>query len=493
MVVGIDIGGTNTDAAVVGEDIKTFKLPNTAGIEAVLDVLSSEVNLKNERVVVSTSLPLNAALSKFHEMPTLVLLIPGPGLDYRNTGVCLKGFVNHRGDVVEDIDPEEVRSALKPGYSNVAIAGKFSVRNPVLEERVREIVLEKFEDKNVCLSYHCLAINYPLRINTTIVNAKIKESVSELEKILGRYSEDFFFYKGDGGIIPIKIALQNPSLLYNSSPAAVAMGAIYLTGVRDAIVVDIGGTTTDFVVVRDGKPVIVENMSIAGMKTLIRCVDSFSIPFGGDSVVESFIKPERRGVSAAFGGENFTLTDSLNCCGCEIGDFSKSRELCRSKGIAEKAIQDYTAMVVNAISHEKKVDKVVVTGYLARYLAPYIEELCGKECIVPEHSEAVNAVGVAVSRISLTLYARFDTAKRRAVFNGVIEEYGDRDDDDYLIELAKERVIDMALSQGAMEEDVKDVKLVYFNSYNVIRGGVEKGRIADIVVQIEPGISSEFK
>ncbi len=494
MAVGIDIGGTNTDAAIVNEDgIRTFKLPNEAGMDAMLSKLSSEVELERERVTVSTSLPLNAALSKFHETPTLVLLIPGPGLNYSNRGVCIDGFVNHRGDVVEQVNEEQVRKALSAKFKNVAVAGKFSVRNPELEEKVKKVVLEKFEESRVCLSYHCLAVNYPLRINTTILNAKIKESIVELERIVGRYSRDFFFYKGDGGIIPMEFAVNNPSLLYNSSPAAVAMGAIYLTGVRDAIVIDIGGTTTDFVVIENGRPALVENMSVAGMKTLIRCVDSFSIPFGGDSIVESFIKPERRGVPAAFGGKYFTLTDSLNCCGCEIGNSQRSRELCQSRGIAEKAIEDYTSMVVDAINHyEREVKTLVITGYLARHLAPYIEEASGKKCIVPEHSEAVNAVGVAVSRISLTLYARFDTAKKRAIFNGAIEDYDGRDDDEYFVEVAKERVRDVALAHGASERDVEDVEVVYFNSYNVVRGGVARGRIADVVVQIEPGISSEF-
>ena len=493
MAVGIDIGGTNTDAAIVEEEVMTFKLPNEAGIEAVLKTLSSEVDLREEKVIVSTSLPLNTVLSRFHEVSTLVLLIPGPGLNYRQVGFCLKGFVNHRGDVVEDIDETEVVDALRNSNNdNVAIAGKFSIRNPILEEKVRKIALRKFKDSKICLSYHCLAVNYPLRINTTIVNAKIKESVSELEKIVGKYSNYFFFYKGDGGIIPIEIAIQNPSLLYNSSPAAVAMGAIYLTNVENAVVVDIGGTTTDFVVVRNGKPAIVENLSVAGMKTLIRCVDSFSIPFGGDSIVDSFIKPERKGISAAFGGNHFTLTDSLNCCGCEIGNFTRSRDICRSRDIAEKAVRDYSSMVVNALNNYKNL-KIVLTGYLAEFLAPYIEEISGRKCIVPEHSEAVNAVGVAVSRVSMTLYARFDTAKKRAVFNGVVEEYDGRDDDDYLIELAKDRVTEMAISHGAMEEDVKDVRVVYFNSYNAVRGGVVIGRIADVVVQIEPGISVEFR
>ncbi len=491
MVVGIDIGGTNTDAAVVRDgEIHSFKLPNEMGIEAVLKKISSVIDLKDEKVVVSTSLPLNEIISRFHKIPTLVLLIPGPGLNYSSVGYCLRGCVNHRGDVLEDVDVKELEKIPFSNYDNVAIAGKFSIRNPILEEKVKNFILDKFDESKISLSYHCLSLNYPLRINTTILNAKTKMCIVKLREVLKSYSKTFFFYKGDGGVIPIDFALKNPSLLYNSSPAAVAIGAVYLTGIKNAVVVDVGGTTTDFVLVKNGKPVLVENMVIAGLKTLVRCVESFSIPFGGDSIVDSFIKPERMDSPIAFGGKYFTLTDSLNCCGCEIGNYRMSREACNSKGIAEKAIEDYVSMIVEALKHYEERE-VVVTGYLAKYIAPYIENF-GIRCTVPEHSEAVNAIGVAVSRMSLTLYARFDTAKKRAVFNGVVEDYDERDDDDYLIELTMQKLRELALKNGAVEEDVKDVKLVYFNSYDVVRGGVTRGRIADVVVQIEPGISSFF-
>lgn len=489
MVVGIDVGGTNTDAAVVGDDIKTIKLPNEAGIGEVLKMLSREVKLEKEKLIVSTSLPLNLILSRYHEIPTLTLLIPGPGLKYQ--GTILKGFVTHRGDVVEDVDEHEVRKAIETKAENVAIAGKFSVRNPELEKKVYRIVTEKFSEDCIALSHPIGELNFPLRVNTTVVNAKIKRTVVELTALMRKYSREFFFYKGDGGVIPVDIALQNPSLLYNSSPAAVAIGAAYLTGERDALVVDIGGTTTDFVTIKDGKPKIEEKVEIAGKKTLIRCVDSISIAFGGDSVVDSFLRPERLGSPIAFGGEHFTLTDALNCTGYEIGDYKASRNACKSRDVAEKAVEDYLSIVAESIRNIG-AKKIITTGFLAKYLAERIEEKTGLKCIIPEHSEAANAIGVAVSRMSLTLYARFDTERRRAVFNGEIEKFDGKYDDETLIEIAKERVREIAVSHGAGEEDVKDVRLIYFNSYTVVRGGVRRGKIADVVVQIEPGISSEF-
>ncbi len=500
MTVGIDIGGTNTDGAIVGEEILTFKVPNELGIGEILKRISENVDLKKEKLIVSTSLPLNLLLSRFEEHPTLTILFPGPGLNYESYGNVLSGAVNHRGDVVEDLDENEVRSVIEKNrgkYKNVAIASKFSIRNPLLELKAAKIVADYYGYEDMALSFHIPELNYPLRINTTIINAKIKRVVCELTKLIKKYSDDFFYYKGDGGIIPYEMALDNPSELYNSSPASVAIGAYYLTRERDALVIDIGGTTTDFVQLENGKPKIIEKVEIAGRKTLIRCVESFSIPFGGDSVVENGrLMHKRLDKPIAFGGKYFTLTDALNCIGFEIGDYKaskeKGREIFGDLSDAEKVVEDYVTMVAESV---KAVDcnKIVGTGYLAKYMIPMIAKKAGVSYVIPEHSEAVNAIGVAVSKISLTLYARFDTEKGVAVFNGDVEKFDERfPDDEEFVRIAIERVKEEAKKFGASDEDVEDVRVLYFNCFTVVRGGVKRGKIADVIVQIEPGISGEF-
>ncbi len=504
MVVGIDVGGTNTDAAIVGEEISTVKLPNELGLGDVLKKLSGMADLRNEKLIVSTSLPLNLLLSKYYEIPTFVLLVPGCGLNYTSYGKILRGFVNHRGDVVEDLDVEEVKKALEEGRDadNLAIAAKFSVRNPSLEHYLYTIAKRYFDERSIALSHHIGEINFPLRVNTTIINAKIRKTVYELTDLIGKFAGDFFFYKGDGGVIPYQVALRNPSVLFNSSPAAVAVGAYYLAREKNALVVDIGGTTTDFVVLEDGKPKIVDKIEIAGMKTLIRCVDSVSLPFGGDSAVENFsLRPIRLGKPIAFGGEHFTLTDALNCVGFDIGNAKASREagkeLFENIADAERIVEKYVSMIADSV-REMEAEKIVGTGFLAKYLIPMIAKEAGVGYVVPEHSEAANAVGVAVSRISLTLYARFDTETGRVVYNGELEKCefaqckpGNIPSDEELIDLAMEKARKLAMSYGASPEDVEDVRLVYFNSYTVVRDGLKRGKIADVVVQIEPGVSSD--
>ncbi len=497
MIVGIDVGGTNTDAAVVREDgIITTKLPNEVGISGVLSELSRGVNLVKEKVVVSTSLPLNLVISRFNEIKTLTLLVPGPGLNYSEYGVILRGYVNHRGDVVEEIDEEEIRRTLEAGgYDNVAVASKFSIRNSAIEERIREIALNFVEDSKIALSHYAGGMNYPARINTTVINAKIKSTIVELTELVRKYAGDFYYFKGDGGIVPWRVVIENPSELYNSSPAAVAMGAAFLTGEKDALVIDIGGTSTDFVELRNGMPVIVSGITIFGRRTLIRCVDSVSIPFGGDSVVRGRLMPQRLDKPIAFGGRYFTLTDALNCLGHEIGDYRASREA--GKNIDSEIIVEQFISQAAEIVEQLGARKVIGAGYLAPILVPEIARRCGVECIIPEHCEAVNAVGVAVSKVSLTLYARFDTEKGIASFNGIIEKcpfrIGSIPSEDEIFAAAVEKLKEMAKSFGAEDAELGEPKLVYFSSFTVVRGGIRRGVIADVIVQLEPGVRYELR
>ncbi|WP_202320222.1 hydantoinase/oxoprolinase family protein [Archaeoglobus neptunius] len=489
MIIGIDVGGTNTDAAIVSDEIRTLKVSNEVGIGGVLKEVSKEVDLKNEKVVVSTSWPLNLIISKFSEYHTLSLVIPGPGLNYSDFGIILKGYVNHRGDVVEDIDREEIERVLQENkFDNIAISSKFSVRNGHIEDQILEIARKYADVKKIALSHYAGGMNFPARINTTVVNAKIKETVHNLTELIRSYAGDFYYFKGDGGIVPYQIVLENPSELYNSSPAAVALGARYLTKEEDALVVDIGGTSTDFVELVNGMPRIVEGIDISGRRTLIRCVDSISIPFGGDSLVEDGKLIPRHGKSFAFGGESFTLTDALNCAGNEIGNYRTSRKL---ECDVESVIDQYVSLAASTVESIGG-DTIIGTGYLAPYLIPEIAKRARVRYIIPEHYESANAVGVAVSKISLTLYARIDTEKGFAAYNGNVEDCPFRTaslpDDEQILEKVEEKIVEIARKFGARDEELGSIKPVYFHSFTVVRGGMKRGIIADVVMQIEPGI-----
>lgn len=486
-MIGIDIGGCNLVSARVEEEISIIQKPAVMGVESLFREVKGL--LDKERVVVTTSLPINLLVSRFEEMKTLTLLIPGPGLNYSRYGVVLKGYVNHRGEVVEKIDEAEVRKVLeRERFQNVAIASKFSVRNPILEEEVRKIVREKVEDKRIALSYFVGGLNYPARINTTIINAKLKEIVWDLSENIRSKIGDFYYLKGDGAISTSQLVVENPSELYGSTAVASAFGALYLTGERDSVVVNIGGISTSLVRIENGKPVFVYGVEIAGRKTLIRCVDSVSIPLGGNSIVQGGKTTPVCATPAAFGGSAFTLTDALNCVGFSIGDERRSIEA--GKGIdAESVVDSFVSMIADNLK-AMECRKIVGAGYLAPYLIPKIAKKADVDYVVPEHSEAVCAIGAAVSKVSLTLHARYDTERGIAIYNGLPAECpfrtGSIPRDEELVEAAKKKVLEIARSFG--EEDLGEIKVLDFSSFTVVKGGMKRGVIADLTLQIEPGI-----
>ncbi|MGV8128994.1 MAG: hydantoinase/oxoprolinase family protein [Methanolinea sp.] len=477
MLIGMDVGGTNTDLAMVGEEIVSEKVSNTRGIrEALLKIRIPG------RLAVSTSTPLNRVLAGT-PVTVQTILVPGPGLFWPG-GV--KGAVNHCGDVVEPIDPQEIREILMRDRGDaLAIAGKFSVRNPALEKEIASLAHAQYPVERTSMSYHLADLDFPGRIATTRLNAAMKETVTWLAGEIGAERGDVLFFKGDGGLIPPGYAVNNPSVLAHSSAAAVALGARYLSGITDCTVIDIGGTTTDLVPLLRGVPRM-ELLVHGGERTVTRAVVAQSFPYGGDSLVEGGLLPRRLGDALAFGGSHPTLTDALNVTGEEIGDAAASRRLSRES--ATSVIETYLDRISRAVS-SIGTRHLVGAGYLAPFLVPGIASRCGVRYTIPPHWDCANAVGVAVSRVSLSLHARFDSGRGWVAFNGEHQPLRSMGDDDALVGICKEEVQKRAIAAGAHPEDVRDIEVLHVHSYDVIRGASRSSRIADVVVQVAPGIT----
>ncbi|MCS7143666.1 MAG: hydantoinase/oxoprolinase family protein [Archaeoglobaceae archaeon] len=486
-MIGINIGGVNTVCAIVDEnDIRTFKKPSEFGLESILMEKSNE--MKKESVIVSTSLPVNHILLNFGTLKTLTLLIPGPGLNYSNYGHLLKGYVNHRGDLVEKIDEDEVKRVLENSeYNNVAIASKFSVRNPILEEEVKKIVLEKFDEKKVALSHFVGGLNYPARINTTVINAKLKELIWDLTEILQRNIPNFYYLLGNGSTSAPKLIVENPSELYNSSSVASAFGAIFLTGIGDGVVVDLGGFSTNLIPIENGKPRFISGIEIMGEKTLIRSIDVITVPIGGNSVISGgrilfdFCKP------LAFGGDKFTITDAMNRMGYEIGNYRASRNFLE-KVDHDVALEQFFSILVKNLK-EMNAEKIIGAGYLAPFLVPEIAKKAKISYVIPCYCEEIGAIGSAVSRISFTLHARFDTEKGIAIYNGIFEKspfgVGSIPREEEIIDAARKKMIEIAKAIGG---EIEEIKVLDFYSFTIVKKGMKRGLIADVTMQIEPGV-----
>ena len=482
MFTGIDIGGTNTDIAVIRDgSIETEKISNETGFSPVLSKIHS-----NGRIAFSTSQPLNRLMVGLGG-EVCIITIPGPGLKREG---AVKGAVTIRGDVSEDIDPGEVRGVFEgTGAEYLAVSGKFSTRNPELEEKIHQIALDFFPEDKIALSHFIGEIGFPSRTITTAVNAQLKEVTRAVGDEIRSYLNDneFFFMKGDGGLTSPDLVMNNPSELYSSSQAAVILGARYLTGIKDALIVDIGGTTTDIIPMKNGLPER-DAVRIDEHKTDIRGIRAFTVPYGGDSSVEDELLPLREGVPLAFGGRCRTFTDALNVCGYEIGNFGASGILCRETCVT--AVNRYFEEVSEAISLFSP-GLIIGTGYLAPYLMQEFSSMTGTKVIVPEHAESANAVGVAVSKVSLSMEVRYDSEKGRLSINGRLRPSPDRMSDEELIEKCSDELRQTALTLGAPEEDYEEVEVLGLRAYDVVRERKRTGRIVDLRIEIPPGISSE--
>lgn len=346
MIIGIDVGGTHTDGVLVRKQDALYKIEKTAKVEtkhnnlkfsilAVLDKLISDIDNKEiERLVLSTTLVTNVIYEEKYE-PVGLILIPGPGLNYQHLkygeeNIILKGYIDHRGQEVKTISDQEIKEGLKQlqakAIKNVAIVGKFSVRNPDQEEKVKRIIADgNYSFENITLGHQLSGnLNYHRRIITAYYNSAVSSIqhnfVNSIENSLQerKLEAEIYLLKSDGGTIDLANSVELPIETVNSGPAASIMGTMVLNQSSETgIALDIGGTTTDFGLFIAGETVFKpKGIEIDKHPTLIRGLYSHSIALGGDSAVQVEngkikVGPGRRGPAAALGGPVATPTDAL--------------------------------------------------------------------------------------------------------------------------------------------------------------------------------------
>lgn len=546
MILGIDVGGTHTDAVLMDglAVVRKAKVPTderdllTSLLAATDELVDSGVIARLERVVLSTTLSTNAIVQNKIDRVGL-LLVSGPGLPpdlpvRDGDGCCLAGYTNHRGQEIFPLDHRQAASALgqfrEAGINHVGIVGKFSTRNPRQEIELGEIAAGLVH--HVTLGHRLSGhLNFPRRIATTYLNEAVwnryHRFVTEVVNFAATrgITAPISILKADGGTIDIRQSVEFPVQTILSGPAASVMGIVALTGCRsDAIALDIGGTTTDIVLFANGAPLLEAfGATIEGHKTLIRGLRTRSIGIGGDSVVdyrdgELKIGPRREGVAAALGGPFPTPTDAMILLGMTaIGSREKAvaalrpiaaamdrpldeaaatifHETCRRIGLAVRAvIEEINNQPVYTI-HELlegwriQPQTLYVVGGPAQVMAPELARLLDCEPCVPEHAEAANAIGAALARTTAELTLLADTEQRIMTiaeegFQSQIPARFTRQD---AIRVALEKLGEKARKLGAAERDL-ELEVLEAQEYNMVREFVTAGKNIRVRVQIKPG------
>ena len=552
MILGIDVGGTHTDAVLIDGHtvIKKVKVVTdqddlASSLLEVTEALLGNSALDDlERVVLSTTISTNAIVQN-HVSAVGMILASGPGLAPTMLTVnenthFVSGYVNHRGIPVAPIDRNEVEHICarltQDSIDHLGVVGKFSTRDPQIELDIENVVGSRFT--HISLGHQMSGnLDFPRRIATTYLNAAIWDLYGEFVKIIttfaNRFHADFpiFILKADGGTYEISQSAKFPVQTILSGPAASIMGILGLTDCKeDAIALDIGGTTTDIAVFANGAPLLEPlGVTIGGRKTLIRGLRTKPIGLGGDSRVRYkngsyIIGPERCGPAAAFGGPCATPTDAMIVLNLtEIGNREKALDAIANLAEeancpVQQAAQDIFDLACRQIasSVQKMIDTINnrpvytihellegktlqptilhVVGGPAKPMAPRLGELLNCPVHTPEHAEVANAVGAALARTTTELTVLADTEKKTLTVveegtNTPISKGFTRSD---AIMLCTEKLKARATAMGATKDDL-DIEITEDQMFNMVRGYHTAGQNIRIKAQIKPGLISTFR
>ena len=311
VILGIDTGGTFTDGVVLDYHTKevlssakafTTKENLTIGIENCIDKLSFDPG-DVCMVSLSTTLATNAVVEGKY-MPTGLITIGDKRKEkYPATvTVNIRGKQDVMGRELQPMYEEEIRQALESMRGKVAalaISGYASVRNPQQELRVCTMAKEILDVPVVCAYELTSALGYYERTVTAVLNARLIPIIAGLiaqTKVVLKsrgIRSQVAVVKGDGHLMIDSFAEEHPVETVLSGPAASMIGGRFLTGLNNAIIVDMGGTTTDIVFVNNGEISLEESgASVGGWKTRVRAVEVKSYGLGGDSYMHLNTKGE---------------------------------------------------------------------------------------------------------------------------------------------------------------------------------------------------------
>jgi len=456
--IGIDVGGTNTDAVLLdgGRVVHAIKTPTSAdvteGIVAALDRLGRhpEVALGTiDGVVIGTThfvnaivqrsglsrvaairigLPTGASLPPFCDWPPdLAALVEGAVF-------MLEGGHDYDGRPIMPFDEAGMRRAARQIRDSfiraVAIASVFSPLDPGHEERARAILLEECPDAAVTLSHELGRIGLLERENAALLNA----ALSDLARVTiagfrdairaSHIEAPLYLTQNDGTVMSAETAARLPVMSFASGATNSMRGAAFLSGREDAMIVDVGGTSTDVGQLRRGFPREANSVvAIGEVRTLFRMPDLLSIGLGGGSIVTGTgtadvssaggrdargplrVGPESVGyrlteATLVFGGTTLTATDAAVAVGLvEIGDPAKVAGMPRETadavlGAAREKLED----AIDRMKTEAGDVELIAVGGGA-FLVP--DRLAGVSRVIRvPHGDCANAVGAAIAQVS---------------------------------------------------------------------------------------------
>jgi len=547
MIIGLDVGGTHADVVLLGNEgvINEIKVPTDPDnlfqtVLSALDQITADIDAaKILRMVMSTTLTTNAIIQ--NKLPAVGMIVSsGPGIDplfYRTNDhfECLSGSIDHRGREVDPVQFDEIDRIITKfkaaGIRHVGVVTKFSVRNAEQEITIAEQLKSHFE--KIFLGHRISGnLSFPRRIATTYLNAAVypihREFFEAVNNSLTRkgLKVPIRILKADGGNMNFEASIDYPAQTIFSGPAASVMGSIAFgpeTG--DALVMDIGGTTTDMAVLVDQVPLLdLQGVELGGYKTLIRSLKTHSIGIGGDSAVRITngriqIGPDRNGPALAHGGPSPTPTDALVIMGkTRMGSREKAEKgfapIAEQLGLsledaafrvfdhtcrqildeAERMIARINRQPVYTVhemqeGYQVRPETILVLGGPAPLFAEHLEALSNHKVGVVPRWTVANAIGAALARTTCEVNLYADTEQQIAA--APEENFSQRVDRSFDRAKARQMALDLlknkALARGANAEYL-EMEVTEDLQFNMVRGFHTTGRNIRIRAQVQPGL-----
>ena len=441
--IGIDVGGTNTDAVLLEDDAvaAAVKTPTTADVttgitralaglveqaptarqaQAVMIGTTHFTNAVVQRkdldrvAAVRVGLPSGASLPPFVDWPEdLATLV-------RGQVVMLEGGHEFDGRPLVPFDVKGMREAARQlraaGIRSVAIAAVFSPLNASCEEEAAAIVREECPGVAVTLSHRLGRIGLLERENAALLNACLVDLARRTTRAFAAALDasgiraPLYLTQNDGTVMLADVAEEYPVYSFASGPTNSMRGAAFLSKRDEALVIDVGGTTTDIGSLRLGFPREANNVvEIGGVRTLFRMPDLLSLGLGGGTRVTASpalaIGPASVGYrlteeARVFGGDVLTVTDVAVAAGLiDLGDRARVASL--PAALVTEALARIRSMIEEGVDRMKTDagDAPLIAVGGGSFLVP--PRLAGvSEVLGVPHQAVANAVGAAIAQVS---------------------------------------------------------------------------------------------
>ncbi|MGO8145567.1 hydantoinase/oxoprolinase N-terminal domain-containing protein [Rhizobium leguminosarum] len=494
MRIGIDVGGTNTDAALMDGPLVlgACKSPTTSdvgsGIVAVLKQVLSMTGVsvaEIQAVMIGTTHFTNAVVERKRllEVAAIRLGLPAtkalpPITDWpkdladtlgRHT-FMVRGGNEFDGRKIAPLDePEILRIAgeiRSRGLTAASITSVFSPVTPDMELRAAEILGNEIPGLSISLSHEVGRVGFLERENASVMNASLadlsRKVVNSFRNALKELAINAPFYisQNDGTLMVPDYVERYPVLTFASGPTNSMRGAAMLAGEKEAMVVDIGGTTSDVGMLMQGFPrESAVAVDIGGVRTNFRMPDVLAIGLGGGSIVRddgARIGPDSVGYEITsraliFGGDTLTTTDIIVAAGLEdIGDRSRVAHI--SARTIETALDTIHRMADEAVDRMKTSAEplpVILVGGGSILISRDLPS--ASRVIRPENASVANAIGAAIAQVGGEVDRIFslEGTSRDIVLGGAKRE-------------AEERAVKAGAEAGTVKiMDIEEVPLAY--------------------------------